>query len=309
MATDIAFAVGILALLGRRVPSGLRVLLLDVAIIDDIGAIIVIALFYSSGIQVLGLGIAAVGVALVFVLQFLGVRSPLRYVPAGVIVWAGLLQAGIHPTIAGVILGLLTPARAWLGPRAFVSTTEDAVSTVRAEADKSGHDGRDILAPLARIDNARREAVAPLVRLEALLHPWVAFGVMPLFALANAGVTIGGIDLDRAGASVVAGVALGLVIGKPLGIIGAAFLARKFGLCTLPHRVTWGGITVLGLVAGIGFTMAIFISGLAFPGSPYLDAAKLGVLGASRRRPTTWPPASPSCCSNGSSDPALGNRP
>lgn len=280
MATDIAFAVGILALLGPRVPSSLRVLLLAVAIIDDIGAIIVIALFYSSGVKLVGVVIAAGGVALVLVQQALGVRPPLAYVPAGVLLWAGLLKAGVHPTIAGVILGLLTPARAWLGGESFIATAGDAVRTVRSELEK-GHDERHLLAPLARIEQARREAVAPLVRLEAGLHTWVAFLVMPVFALANSGVSLAGVSLDGAGARVAAGVFVGLVVGKPLGVLLVTFAAVKCGLCAFPRRVTWPGLAVLGLVAGIGFTMAIFIAALAFPSSPHLGAAKLGVLAAS----------------------------
>jgi NhaA family Na+:H+ antiporter len=280
MATDIAFAVGIMALLGRRIPSSLRVLLLAVAIIDDIGAIIVIALFYSSGVKLVGLVIVAGGIALVLVQQALGVRPPLAYVPAGIVIWAGLLKAGVHPTIAGVILGLLTPSRAWLGGEGFISTADDAVRTVRSEVEQ-GHDGRHLLEPLARIEYARREAVAPLVRLEAALHPWVAFLVMPVFALANSGVSLAGVSLEGAGARVAAGVFFGLVVGKPLGVLLVTFAAYKCGLCAFPRRVTWSGLTVLGLVAGIGFTMAIFIAALAFPGSPHLGAAKLAVLAAS----------------------------
>lgn len=276
MATDIAFAVGVLALLGKRIPSGLRVLLLALAIIDDIGAIIVIALFYSKGIVWSWLGLAGLGLGAVLVLQRVGVRRPIAYVPAGVIMWAGFLRAGIHPTIAGVVLGLLTPARAWLGGEGFLSNAERAVLRVRSEVEQ-GHSERHFLEPLADLAHARREAVAPVVRLEAALHPWVAFLIMPIFALANAGVSLGRIGEGRLTLAVIAG----LVLGKPAGVLLGSFVVTKLRLASLPRRVTWAGIVVVGLVAGIGFTMAIFIAGLAFSGPAHLNSAKTAVLIAS----------------------------
>ncbi|UQA57976.1 Na+/H+ antiporter NhaA [Polyangium aurulentum] len=280
-ATDIAFAVGVLALLGKRVPAAIRVLLLALAIIDDIGAIIVIALFYSSGISLVGLLIALLGVAGVFALRIFGVRPPLAYVLPGAVLWAGLLRAGVHPTIGGVILGLLTPVNPWFGKARFVDAMESAIHEFRHHSTE-GHGAHSLLRPLARIRVARREALAPLVRLEAALHPWVAYGIMPLFAFANAGVRLGGIDLGAPASSrIVLGVVLGLVLGKPLGILAASFLAVRARIAALPRGVTWRGVTLVGLVAGIGFTMAIFIAGLAFPDDASLGAAKLGVLLAS----------------------------
>ncbi len=276
MATDIAFALGVLALLGTRVPAGLRVLLLVLAIIDDIGAIIVIALFYSTGIQWAWLAVAGLGLIVVLLLQRIGVRRPLAYIPAGVVLWAGLLKAGIHPTIAGVLLGLMTPARAWLGGEGFVLNAEKAVERVRSEV-AQGHGARDLLEPLRDVGRAKREAVAPVVRLEAGLHPWVAFGVMPLFALANAGVPLGG----GGRSDVTLAVLVGLLVGKPLGVLAGSFAVTKLGLASLPRRVTWAGVLVVGLVAGIGFTMAIFIAGLAFTRGEHLNAAKTAVLTAS----------------------------
>ncbi len=281
MATDIAFAVGVLALLGKRVPAAVRVLLLALAIIDDVGAIVVIAVFYSSGLSWMGLLIAALGVAGVIVLRWLGVRRPLVYVAPGVVLWAGLLITGIHPTIAGVILGLLTPARPWFGEQGFLRMASGAVQQFRERAGKE-HDEHDLLEPLAQISMARREAVAPVIRLEAALHPWVAFLIMPLFALANAGVDLGGVSLaEPASKGILVGVIAGLVLGKPLGIILACSLAVRVGLASRPRGVTLRGLTVVGVVAGIGFTMAIFIAGLAFPDPRMLAAAKLAVLIAS----------------------------
>jgi Na+:H+ antiporter, NhaA family len=278
MATDIAFAVGILALLGKRVPAALRVLLLALAIIDDIGAIVVIALFYSSGIKLSGILIAAAGVGGAFLLKRIGVRRVGAYIAPGVVVWAGLLLSGIHPTIAGVIMGLLTPVRSWFGEEGFLEQASEAVREFRERAMRS-HDTHELLEPLARIDMARREAVPPVVRLEAALNPWVAFGVMPIFALANAGVTLGATDFGAAGATLVAaGVALGLALGKPIGILLTSLLAVRLGIAALPRGVDARGIFVVGCVGGIGFTMALFIAELAFRDPVYLGVAKLAVL-------------------------------
>ncbi len=278
MATDIAFAVGVLSLLGKRVPAALRVLLLALAIIDDIGAIIVIALFYSSQFNVYGLGIVAVGTVFVLLFQALGVRRPFLYVLPGLVIWVGFLVTGIHPTIAGVMLGLLTPVRPWFGQEGFVAVTERALEKVRNQA-AEGHDAHALLEPLAEIAEARREAVAPVVRIEAVLNPWVAYGIMPLFALANAGVHIGGTDLsDPTALRLGLGVSLGLVLGKPIGVLLASFLAVRVGIASLPRGISWKNLSLVGGVAGIGFTMAIFIAGLAFPDNGKLAVAKLAVL-------------------------------
>jgi NhaA family Na+:H+ antiporter len=241
MATDIAFAVGVLALLGKRVPPALRVLLLALAVIDDLGAILVIALFYSSGLSPIGLFVAVAGIALIVLMKRLGVRSPWAYVPGAVVTWAGVYATGVHPTIAGVVIGLLTPVRPWLGS----------------------------------------ETVSPVERLQHALHRWVAFGIMPVFAVANAGVTLGGVHLDEAGRGVLAGVSLGLVLGKPIGVMLFAWVAVRLRLAALPVGISLSGVLVVGLVAGIGFTMALFIAGLAFSEGPLVEVAKLGILVAS----------------------------
>jgi NhaA family Na+:H+ antiporter len=281
MATDIAFAVGTLALLGKRVPGGLRVLLLALAIIDDIGAIAVIALFYSSGVMWQGLVLVAGGVLGAILLQRLGVRRALVYVLPGVLVWLGMLRAGIHPTLTGVLFGLLTPARSWFGEQGFALAATEAVEEIQA-LQRPGRPADALLEPLRRLRMAQREALAPVVRLQTALHPWVAFGIMPLFALANAGVSLRGITLgDPFTQRVVLGVVLGLVVGKPLGILAASAAAVRLGLCALPRGVGWRGVFVIGSVAGIGFTMAIFVAELAFSDPARLGATKLAVLVAS----------------------------
>jgi Na+:H+ antiporter, NhaA family len=250
-ATDIAFAVGVLSLIGKAVPPGLRMLLLTLAIIDDIAAILVIAFVYSSGIAVGGLLIVAAGVLGVLLLQRLGVQAALAYVLPGAVVWFGMLRAGMHPTLAGVLLGLLTPATSAFG---------------RAQRDPG----------------ARPATESPVVRVEAMLHPWVAFGVMPLFALANAGVSLQGVDLSAtAPLAVGAGIVSGLVLGKPIGIVLASIAAVRLQWCALPEGVRWTHMVLIGLLGGIGFTMSIFIANLAFDDPALLAAAKFAVLVAS----------------------------
>ena len=248
-ATDIAFAVGVLSLLGRGIPPALRMLLLTLAIIDDIVAILVIAFFYSSGIAWAELALVAAGVVLVLLLQWASIGRALFYVMPGAIVWYGLLRSGVHPTLAGVILGLLTPASARFGRRRDEPATDE---------------------------------LAPVTRVEARLHPYVAFGIMPLFALANAGVSLEGLDLTSGSALAVAsGIVLGLVAGKPAGVLLASLLAVRLRLCELPPGVTWGHAVLLGLLAGIGFTMSIFIANLAFGDPALLAVAKFAILLAS----------------------------
>ena len=279
MATDIAFAVGLLALLGSRVPPALRVLLLALAIIDDLGAIIVIALFYSTGVEVAGLLLAGGGVAGIFALQWLGVRAKGVYIIPALVIWAGIYAAHVHPTIAGVVIGFATPVRAWLGPDGFLAGVRRELAHLqRIPGPTRFHDLYD---SLRKVGVARREAVSPADGLIEELHPWVAFGIMPVFALANAGVSLGGASLDADATRIIAGVALGLVLGKPLGILLACWASLRVGLGALPAGITFGHLLVLGVVAGVGFTMALFIAQLAFLDARMLAAAKLGVLGAS----------------------------
>ena len=240
MATDIAFAVGVLDLMGKRVPPALRVLLLALAVIDDVGAIVVIAVFYASTLSGVGFAVAAVAIAIVLVMRRAGVRRPLFYVAPGVLLWWGILRAGIHPTLAGVALGLLTPARPSEG-----------------------------------------ESEAPVDRLQHLLHRWVAFGVMPIFALVNAGVSVTGARLGGDAGAAFAGVLGGLALGKPLGVVVFGLVAVKLGFAAFPRGLGARHLVVLGFAAGIGFTMATFIGQLAFADPALLSAAKLAILGGS----------------------------
>jgi Na+:H+ antiporter, NhaA family len=275
MATDIAFAVGVLTLLGSRVPASLRILLLALAVIDDIGAIVIIAVFYSGGLSPWGLLVAAGGMGMVVAMRLVGVRTPLAYVVPGAVVWAGLYAADIHPTVAGVLLGLATPVRSWFGPSGFAAATHEHLGAIET-AEPAGLRER-----LAAIETARREAISPAERLQHMLHPHVAFGVMPLFALANAGVALGGASLRGDGLFLFLGVLVGLALGKPLGIFAATQATIAAGIATRPTGVSGRGVALVGIVGGIGFTMSLFIAQLAFPPGPLLDTAKLAILVAS----------------------------
>lgn len=280
MATDIAFAVGIVTLLGKRVPAALRVLLLAIAVIDDLGAIIVIAIFYSSGLSLGGFAVAALGFAGVFAMQRLGVRTKLAYVLPSLVAWAGIYAAGIHPTIAGVIVGMVTPVRAWLGPDGFLAGAKRALDRL-SQAGPNAVSSHELAATLRHVDAVRREALSPAESLIEALHPWVAFGIMPVFALANAGVAISGGSLDASSWTVVTAVGVGLVVGKPLGILLASWLTLRTKIGSLPLGMGMRHLVVLGVVAGVGFTMALFIAQLAFADAHLLAAGKIGVLVAS----------------------------
>lgn len=278
-ATDIAFAVGVLALLGRAIPTNVRVFLLALAIIDDIIAVLIIALFYSGGLDYHGFIVAGLGIALVFGFQHIGIGSAYAYVLPGAITWAGLLMTGAHPTLAGVVLGMLTPVVSLRTRESPLDMVTRAAEKLRAHDEHASRDAHHLAVPLKQLRLAQRELLPPVVRVQMALHPWVAFGIMPLFALANAGVSLGGIDLSATGPQwVMGGVALALVAGKPLGVVGVSWLMVRLGLCRLPPGVSWGGICLIGLLAGIGFTMSIFIAMLAFNDEALLGAAKLGVL-------------------------------
>jgi Na+:H+ antiporter, NhaA family len=280
MATDIAFAVGILTLLGNRAPPALRVLLLALAVIDDLGAIIVIAVFYSAGLDSTGLLVAAGGLLGVLLMQRLGIRSKLAYVAPAVVAWGGVYSAGIHPTIAGVAVGLMTPVRAWLGPEGFVDGVRREMKHLEGYQ-PSSLSPQELAGTLKQVDAARREAMSPAESLIQSLHPWIAFGIMPIFALANSGVSLQGAAFDSVSWRVAGSVAIGLVIGKPLGVLLASVASVRLGLSRMPAGVTALHLVVLGLVAGVGFTMALFIAQLAFPEDRLLAAAKVGILVAS----------------------------
>jgi len=271
MATDVAFALGVLALLGRRVPSELKILLLALAIVDDVGAIIVIAVFYSDGLDTRWALAALAGIGLVVVLRRLRVRYLPVYVALGTGIWLATFESGIHATIAGVALGLLAPARPFL-PEVDADRVADELSP----------DRQVTAAEVRSISFRIREAVPVTERLQDLLHPWTSYLIIPLFALANAGVAVSADSLgDAATSRVTLGVIAGLVLGKLLGVAGGIAIATRTGIGRLPDGITIRHVIGMAAIAGIGFTVSIFITGLAFTDPDLTDQAKLGVLAAS----------------------------
>jgi NhaA family Na+:H+ antiporter len=283
MATDIAFALGILALLGDRVPSGLRVFLAALAIADDLGAVLVIAFFYTGALDWGAMGGAAAVLAVLVALNRAGARRPLTYALLGIALWLFVLASGVHATIAGVLLALTVPARTRISEDQFLARAEASLADFRA-ADEPGTTvltNRGHQAALQAMESACDAAQAPLQRIEHALHGFVAFVVMPVFALANAGVPLGSGIGTAARSPIALGVVLGLALGKPLGITLASWLAVRSGAADLPAGVTWRHVHGAGWLGGIGFTMSLFVAGLAFADPGVLDTAKLGVLGAS----------------------------
>jgi NhaA family Na+:H+ antiporter len=274
MATDIAFVVGCMALLGPRIPHILRVMVLSLAIVDDIGAIVVIAVGYTESLDGTWLFLGFVGIVVVRIMAHLGVRSFGAYTIVGAFVWLAFHESGVHATIAGVILGLLTPAKSWVSTGLFGRFLTSASDVVHGgsfnQLSNRAQEVRNFL-------RAARESVSPLEYLEAALHPWSSFVIMPIFALANAGVVFHVSDL---GDPIAMAVGIGLAVGKPVGILVFSWLAVKLFLKELPEGLTWGGILGAGCLAGIGFTMAMFIASLALE-AELLDFAKVGVLGGS----------------------------
>ena len=274
MATDIAFVVGCMAVLGPRVPHILRVMLLSLAIVDDIGAILVIAIGYTESLNLTALVLAFIGLGVVWTLGRLGVRSFGVYVVLGVAVWFGFHESGVHATIAGVLLGLLTPATTYLPSNVISGLLRRADETLHGGAWVNMNHRSDAVRKFT--DNVR-EIISPLEFLEGTLHPWTSFAIMPIFALANAGVPFASADF---GEPVALAIMAALVVGKPVGIVLMSFLAVKLVTKTLPEGLTWSSLTGGGFLAGIGFTMALFIASLALEGET-LVVAKVGVLGAS----------------------------
>lgn len=271
MATDIAFVVGCLAVLGSRVPHSLRIMLLSLAIADDIGAIMVIAIGYTEHLSWPWLSVGAIGIVTVSLLARLGVRSFGVYTLMGIVIWFAFHESGIHATIAGVILGLMTPGRPYVSRGIAGKILDRAREIVSGEEWETLKHRADQARTLERV---ARETVSPLEYLESLLHPWVSFVIMPLFALCNAAVPV---TLAEAGSPVSVAVAAGLVVGKPLGILLFCWLAVRLGLAQLPHDAPWRVIAGGACLAGIGFTMSLFIADLALS-SPLLNEAKLGIL-------------------------------
>ena len=278
MATDIAFALGVLTLAARSAPASLKPFLLTLAIVDDIGAITVIALFYTDDLNPGALLIAIGLLALIVVLQRIEIRAAVVYVGIGIGVWLAVLESGVHPTIAGVALGLLTPAVPFQRPRAV---SEEAHRVADETVDDPYPPDAD--APhWLRLATLSREAVSPLARVEAGLHPWTSSAIVPLFALANAGLVLSReVVVEAAGSAVTLGIVLGLVIGKLVGITLATELAVRAKIGRMPEGAGRRHLVGVASVAGIGFTVSLFVTELAFPTGPLGDPAKVGVLAAS----------------------------
>jgi NhaA family Na+:H+ antiporter len=269
MATDIAFAVGVVTLLGPRVPASLKLFLLTLAIVDDIGAIIVIGAFYSTGLQPEFLGVAAAIILVITLLSRSGIVWLAPYLVLGGALWLATYASGVHATIAGVVLGLLTPAGRLLPASVAKEWANDLQDEPTAEE-------------MHAMTRLARHSVSPAERIAHVLHPWSSFLIVPIFALANAGVSIKADAFEGAGAAAVtAGIMLGLVAGKTLGIAGAAWLGVRLGVARLPEGADWKMMFGIAAVAGIGFTVSLFVAELAFTDGALRDAAKIGVLAAS----------------------------
>jgi NhaA family Na+:H+ antiporter len=285
MATDIAFAVGIVTLLGNRVPPAAKIFLLTLAVADDVGAIIVIAIFYTSAISWGWLAAALVGLVMIFVMRRNDVQSLAPYLVVGAAIWLALLESGIHATLAGVALGLLTPAWPLRSPRRFPSEVRPVLDGIEADYYSRAVTGAHYYETEQRIAEVGRLALfatSPLERLERALTPWVTYVIVPVFALANAGVSLDGSALrgvvdDR----VTLGVLVGLVAGKTIGVFGACLVGVRLGVGRLPVGATWRHMFGLSTVAGVGFTVALFVTSLSFDDVGTTDAAKIGILAGS----------------------------
>ncbi len=279
MATDIAFSLGIVALLGSRVSVSAKLFLLALAIVDDIGAILVIAIFYTDDLSFGYLAAGFVGILAIYVARKSGVTSLLFYTPVAIVVWFFFLESGVHATIAGVILGLMTPVHAKYSDETF---RQKAVAVLdrwdinRASPNAEARLDQDAL-ELAAV---AKSSVSPLNRLEIALHPWSSFAIVPLFALVNAGVRFVGTEegfVEQALHPVALGVTVGLLVGKPIGITVATWIGLKLKLGELPRRTDLRTIAGLGMLAGVGFTVSLFIAELAFIDPETIDEAKLGI--------------------------------
>jgi NhaA family Na+:H+ antiporter len=282
MATDIAFAVGIVALLGSRVPAGAKLFLLAVAIADDIGAITVIAIFYTSDLDAAYLGAAVTGLIVVWIAGKVNVRAMWFYLPMALVIWYLTLESGVHATLAGVALGFLTPAYPLYGPRDFDGRARAILDQYPAEDTNDPETQEHADHETLLLADIASEAVSPLIRMEHRLVGWSSFVIVPLFALANAGVDFRNVSITDALVSPVAlGVAVGLFLGKIIGISLASYGAVRFNLGRLPPGTTWAHVFGLSAVAGIGFTVSLFVAGLAFTDPLLTNLAKVGIFSGS----------------------------
>lgn len=274
MATDTAFVIGCLALFGSRIPPTLRLFLLSLAIFDDVGAILVVAFGYGEAMNWSALGLGILGLGVVGAFSRFGVRSVPVYFLIGGAIWLCFDASGIHATIAGVILGLMTPTGVWVSDMRLRAVLRRVLAYPAGEHWSGDTEDREDLRLAGR---AVTESLSPVERLEIMLHPWVGFAIMPIFALANAGITLHGADFGQA---VSVAIIVGLVLGKPIGVFGFSWLAVRSGLAVLGPGLSWGFVAAGAFLTGIGFTMSLFIAGLAFEPA-LLNAAKLGILSGS----------------------------
>jgi NhaA family Na+:H+ antiporter len=283
MATDIAFALGVLALLGSRVPVSLKIFVTALAIVDDIVGVLVIAIFYTEEISYGSLIAGLIGIAISYLANRLGVRRPLVYALIGIFVWLATLKSGVHATIAGILLAFTIPTETFLDIRTFSERAQHLVDRIAGlqGCDAAGDDAHSCQGAAHELESTAEELQQPLYRIEHLLQPWVTFLIMPLFALANAGVHILGHVSDAMRSPVSHGVALGLFVGKPIGITLFSWLAIKSGIATGPKDAGMSKLIGASCLCGIGFTMSLFIANLAFGNSLALDLSKIGTLSAS----------------------------
>jgi Na+:H+ antiporter, NhaA family len=276
MATDIAFALGVLALLGSRVPVGLKVFVTALAIVDDIFAVLVIALFYTDHISTISLEIAVAGLSISCFANWLGIRQPAVYAAISIFVWFAVLNSGVHATIAGVLMAFTIPSKTFIDRSEFLRGSRALLDEMEMLIEHSAEEHDAIHA----LESQCEMIQSPLHRIEHRLQPWVSFFIMPLFAFANAGVHILGNIRAALTNPIVIGIWIGLFMGKPIGITSFAWLATKFR-ASMPEGVSWGQLFGASWVCGIGFTMSLFIASLAFAHEGLLDMAKIGILSAS----------------------------
>jgi NhaA family Na+:H+ antiporter len=279
MATDIAFLLGLLTVLGRRVPVSLKVFYTALAIADDLGAVLVITLFYTAEIELTAVLVAAVILAALIVLNRGHVRNPMPYALLGIGLWLAFLESGIHPTVAGVLLALTIPARIGFRTEAFLAQCTAALGGLRSGTNEE--EGRQQQAAAQTLEVIAERIQSPLQRMERALNPWVAYLIVPLFAFANAGVVLSGNVEETVTSPIFLGIVGGLVLGKPLGITLFSWIAVKTGIAGMPFGVTWRQLFASSWLAGIGFTMSLFIANLAFDSAALLSTAKIGILVAS----------------------------
>lgn len=283
MATDIAFVLGCLALLGDRIPFGVKIFLTAVAIVDDLIAVLMIAIFYTSTIQPIMLGIGFSILLVLALANTFGIRNPLVYASLGVLVWLAFLHSGVHATIAGVLIACTIPARSQIDAPTFLARAAHSLRQFDQNDGNATQAQTSELQQSAIIDleDVCEQAQTPLRKFEHRLNKWVAFVIMPVFALVNAGVVLSAESFRGDSTTVLIGIVVGLTIGKPIGIVGAAWIAVRVGIAELPQGVSWRHMLGTGILAGMGFTMSLFIASLAFTDPDTLATAKLAILLAS----------------------------